>query len=194
MEEKNNHTQTRPPRPNVQAEPQYEMAVSELADSEVENPVYLIREQKVMLEKDVARLYEVETRALIRAVRRHIALFPVDFMFKLTAEEYAAVQKQAIVEQNMHRNRSTPYAFTEGGVAMTAQILNSARALQVNVAILRDFVRLRRLCGSNLELADKLDAMDAKYDQQFKRIASALEAMQSQVQPPPERRIGFYAH
>lgn len=177
----------------VQKEKDYEMAVSRLANTDIESPVYLIRGQKVMLEQDVARLYEVETRTLIRAVRRHVENFPVDFLFKLTPEEFKALQSQKAQEEHFDRNHSTPYAFTEAGVAMVSQVLNSARALQVNVAIIRDFVRLRKLCGGNLQLSDKLDAMNARYDQQLKNILGAIEALQGQMKPT-DRRVGFYVH
>lgn len=168
-------------------------SASSLASLPVESVLYLIRDQKVMLEHDVARLYEVETRTLVRAVRRNIEHFPVDFLFKLTPEEFEQLQaKTPSGSPSYERNRSTPYAFTEAGVAMVSQVLNSARALQVNVAIIRDFVKLRRLCGSNVEMSDKLDAMHARYDQQLKRILDVLEQMQSQLKPAPNRHIGFH--
>lgn len=156
-----------------------------------ETPVYLIRERKVILDEDVARLYEVESRVLIRAVRREIERFPVDFLFKLTLDEFRTLQRQASTPAYMGRNKSAPYAFTEAGLIMAAQVLNSAKAIQMNLEIVRNFVRLSKLCGQDVDVSDKIEHLELKYDQQFQKLFKAIETMQSGIRPPLERQIGF---
>lgn len=171
--------------------PEADMSVTRLAQPDIDLPVYQIRGQKVMLEQDVAQLYEVETATLLRSVRRNIQDFPTDFLFRLSEQEYDALQKEAPGEgDQVHRNKSTPYAFTEMGVAMVSQVLNSARAHQINVSIIRDFVKLRKLCGSHIDLADKLDAIDAKYDKHFQKLFLAIQSLQNDKQS--DRQVGFY--
>lgn len=156
-----------------------------------EAPIYLIRGQKVILDEDVARIYEVETRTLIRTVRREIQRFPVDFLFKLTGEEFKQLRDQAPDGMTFVRNKSTPYAFTEEGVLMAAQVLHSYKAIHMNIEIVRNFVRLSKLCGSDVDVSKKIEHLELKYDQQFQKLFKALESMQSGLKPPVERHIGF---
>ncbi len=154
--------------------------------------ILLIRGQKVMLDGDLAELYEVEIRALNQAVKRNIERFPEDFMFQLTAEEAARLRSQFVTlkaGRGEHR-KYLPHAFTEQGVAMLSSVLRSQRAIHVNIEIMRAFVRLREMLASNAELARKLAALERKYDAQFKVVFDAIRELMA----PPEskrRRIGF---
>ena len=156
----------------------------------VEGKILLIRGQKVMLDRDLAQLYDVETRALNQAVKRNIKRFPEDFMFQLKNSEAEQLVSQNVIPHKKYFGGSLPYAFTEQGVAMLSSVLNSERAVQVNIAIMRAFVKLREMIATNKELARKLDALEKKYDAQFKVVFDAIR----QLMTPPEpkrRRIGF---
>jgi hypothetical protein len=158
----------------------------------VEQAIYIIRGEKVMLDRDLAELYEVPTKALNQAVRRNSERFPADFMFQLTAKEVAKLNRSQIVTGSQkHRDpRSTPYAFTELGVAMLSSVLRSKRAITVNIEIMRAFVKLRELFASNNELTRRLDELESKYDKQFKLVFDAIR----QLMTPPLRgakAIGF---
>jgi hypothetical protein len=159
----------------------------------IERSILLIRGQKVMLDSDLASLYGVETRALVQAVQRNLDRFPDDFMFQLTRDEFDDLRSQTVTSSpGWGGRRYPPYAFTEQGVAMLSSVLRSKRAVQVNVEIMRAFVRLRRLLAEHAELARKLDALEKKYDAQFKVVFDAIRELMTP--PPPERRrIGFRA-
>lgn len=162
----------------------------------IERAILLIRGQKVMLDADLAALYGVATRVLVQAVKRNLSRFPDDFMFQLTAEEFAALRSQSVIS-NANRPRGgrryAPYAFTEQGVAMLSSVLRSKRAIQVNIEIMRAFVRLRQMLTSRADLARKLDALERKYDAQFKVVFDAIrELMRPPVRKP--RPIGFRTH
>lgn len=158
----------------------------------IETAILLIRGQKVMLDADLAALYEVETRVLIQAVKRNAERFPGDFMFELTQEEFDGLRSQSVISKSEGRGgrRYLPYAFTEQGVAMLSSVLHSERAVYVNIEIMRAFVRLRQVLSSNVELARKLKALEKKYDAQFKVVFDAIRQLMT---PPerPRRRIGF---
>ena len=169
--------------------------------------VHLVRGEKVLLDADLAALYDVPTKALNQAVKRNLDRFPADFMFQLTAAEWAALRSQTVTASTPASERRSqtvtasrrnigapPYAFTEQGVAMLSSVLRSQRAVEVNIAIMRTFVQLRRLMDSNRDLARKIEAMEKKYDEQFAVVFDAIkqliaedEARKSQ----PKRRIGF---
>ena len=158
----------------------------------IERRILLIRGHKVMLDSHLAELYEVPTRALNQAVKRNIDRFPEDFMFRLTTEE--ANRSQFVTGSQKHRDpRSLPYAFTEQGVAMLSSVLKSARAVQVNIAIMRAFVRLRQILATHKELAEKLTEMERKYDKQFKVVFEILRQLMETPPDPPKRPIGFAA-
>ncbi|MDD2684695.1 MAG: ORF6N domain-containing protein [Gallionella sp.] len=163
--------------------------------AQIESKMFLIRSQKVMLDEDLAALYEVETKALNRAVKRNLDRFPADFMFQLTAEEFASLRFQygTSNEKSAVRGgrRYAPYAFTEQGVAMLSSVLHSERAIQVNIEIMRTFVRLRQMLGSNVELARKLNAMEKKYDVRFKAVFEAIHELMSPPEHKKKRPIGF---
>jgi hypothetical protein len=159
----------------------------------IERAILVIRGQRVMLDADLAVLYEVSTKRLGEQVRRNVQRFPADFMFRLTAAE-ARVLRSQFATSSLGRGwggrRYIPYAFTEHGVAMLSSVLRSPRAIQVNIAIMRAFVRLRGLLASNETLARKLDELEKRYDAQFKVVFDAIRQLMSP--PAGERRaIGF---
>jgi len=158
----------------------------------IEKAIYLIRGEKVMLDRDLAKLYGVSTGALNQAVRRNRERFPEDFMFQLTSAEVAQLNlSQIVIGSEKHRDpRLRPYAFTEQGVAMLSSVLRSKRAITVNVEIMRAFVKLRQILTSNAELSRRLDELESKYDQQFKVVFDAIR--QLMATPVRNRReIGF---
>lgn len=155
--------------------------------------ILLIRGQKVMLDNDLADLYQVEIKVLNQAVKRNIARFPDDFMFQLTAGETAHLRSQFVTlktGRGQHR-KYLPYAFTEQGVAMLSSVLRSDRAIHVNIEIMRAFVRLRQMLASNAELARKLAALERKYDAQFKVVFDAIRELMTPPVPKKKRPIGF---
>jgi len=157
----------------------------------IERAIYLIRGQKVMLDRDLAALYGVETRALKQAVKRNEARFPSDFMFVLSDEELSKWRSQ-FVTSNADRMglRHAPMAFTEQCVAMLSSVMNSERAIAVNIAIMRTFVKLRQMLDSHDKLAKKLAGLEAKYDEQFRVVFEVLNELMAA--PAPKRRpIGF---
>jgi phage regulator Rha-like protein len=158
----------------------------------IERAIIVVRGEKVMLDSELAEIYGVETRILNQAVRRNINRFPLDFMFQLTVAEEESLRSQ-IVTSNEGRGgrRYLPYAFTEHGALMLANVLNSERAAQTSVQVVRAFVKLRQMLASNAELARKLAAMEKKYDAQFKVVFDAIRQLMS---PPekPKREIGFH--
>ena len=136
----------------------------------IEKAIYLIRNEKVMLDRDLAVLYGVTTKAFNQAVKRHKDRFPSDFIFQLTVEEAQALRSrsQSVTLKRGQNIKYWPYAFTEHGILMLSSVLSSERAVQVNIEIMRTFVRLRLLLASNAELAKKLEELELKYDHQFK--------------------------
>jgi len=162
----------------------------------IERAILLIRGHKVMLDSDLASLYGVETKALVRAVKRNMERFPADFMFQLSPEEFERLRRQfgaSNVAQGRGGRRYAPYAFTEQGVAMLSGVLRSPRAVAVNVEIMRAFVRLRQMLASHADLARKLDALEKKYDAQFKIVFDAIRQLMAPPEPKPRQRIGFHA-
>jgi phage regulator Rha-like protein len=156
----------------------------------IERKILLIRGEKVMLDSDLAELYGVEVKHLKRQVRRNIDRFPADFMIQLVKEEYESLRRHSGTLKRGEHSKYLPYAFTEQGVAMLSSILNSERAVKVNIEIMRAFVRLRQMLASNAELSRKLDALEKKYDAQFKVVFDAIREL---MKPPekPKRKIGL---
>ncbi len=140
-----------------------------------------------MLDDDLARMYEVETKKFIQAVKRNIDRFPDDFMFQLDLNEFELLRKQ---KKEWGGRRYLPYAFTEQGVAMLSSVLKSKRAIQVNIEIMRAFVKLRQLLKSHVELARKLDTIEKKYDVQFKIVFDAIRKLMTEPEGKT-RPIGF---
>jgi hypothetical protein len=161
---------------------------------EIMSKILVLRGCRVLLDSELASLYKVETKALDRAVRRNIARFPADFMFQLTPEESDLLRSQigALKTGRGAHRKYAPYVFTEQGVAMLSSVLRSDRAVHVNIEIMRAFVRLRLLISSRKDLADKLIALEMKYDRQFKVVFDAIRGLMHE--PETERRgIGFTA-
>jgi hypothetical protein len=157
----------------------------------VEPKILLLRGERIMLDADLAALYEVETRSLVQAVKRSRERFPADFMFQLTDAEATVLRSQSGISSTGHGGRRyAPYAFTEHGVAMLSSVLRSDRAVQVNIEVVRAFVRLRAMLATNADLARKLATLEKKYDAQFKIVFDAIR----QLMLPPakaKRPIGF---
>lgn len=166
--------------------------MTKLTTSAIEQIIYLVRGHKVMLDEDLARLYEVETRILIRAVQRNLERFPEDFMFQLSYQEVTTLRSQiGISKEGRGGRRTLPYMFTEQGVSMLSAVLNSPRAISVSIEIVRTFIRLRNLLIANEELAQKLAALERKYDYQFKVVFDAIREIMTPAIPAKKRRIGF---
>jgi ORF6N domain len=159
----------------------------------IDTRIFMMRGQKIMVDSDLADLYRVATKVFNQAVRRNLNRFPKDFMFRLTAKEMKILRSQ-IVTSSWGGRRTLPYAFTEQGVAMLSSVLNSERAVQVNIAIMRAFVKLREILTTHRELAEKIAELESKYRQHDDKIQDVFEAIRELLEPPqvsPKRRIGF---
>ena len=161
----------------------------------IEKKIYLIRGLKVMLDSDLAKLYGVSVKVLNQGVKRNISRFPEDFMFQLTKEEYDSLRSQIVTlktGRGKHR-KYLPYVFTEQGVAMLSSVLHSERAIQVNIAIMRAFVKLRQILSTHKEIAYKLTELERKVEKHDKEIKAIFDAIRQLMRPPekPQRRIGF---
>ena len=160
----------------------------------VKSKIYLIRGQKVLLDSDLASLYEVTTANLNKAVKRNIDRFPEDFMFQLAETEISNLIFQTGTSSSGHGGRrKRPYAFTEQGIAMLSSVLRSERAVQVNIAIMRSFVQMRELAASNRELARKIDELEKKHALHDKQFVAVFDAIRQMMVPVEEkgRKIGF---
>ena len=157
----------------------------------IESKIFIIRGKKVMLDRDLAILYSVETRALNQAVKRNIERFPSDFMFQLSPDEAKELSRSQIVILKRGQNiKYLPYAFTENGVAMLSSVLNSKRAIQVNIQIMRTFTKIRGMFATHKELKQNIEEMEKKYDYQFKVVFDAIKQL---ISPPETKKgkIGF---
>ena len=156
----------------------------------IENKIFFLRGNKVMLDKDLAKLYDVETRILNKAVTRNFDRFPEDFCFQLTKEEFRGLMFHFGTSKR-GGTRKLPRAFTEHGILMLSSVLNSKRAIQVNIQIMRTFTKLRELMASHKELIQKIEEIEKKYDYQFKMV---FEAIKKLLDPPekPKNPIGFH--
>ena len=161
-----------------------------ISSERLERSILLIRGEKVMLDSDLADLYEVEVKQIKRQVRRNIDRFPEDFMFELSKQEYGSLRRQFGTLKRGEHSKYLPYAFTEQGVAMLSTVLKSKRAVRVNIEIMRAFVRLRELLATHKDLARKLEALERKYDAQFKIVFDAIRHLMTPPEPK-KRKIGF---
>ena len=155
----------------------------------IEGKILLIRSKKVMLDRDLAVLYGVETKYLKQQVKRNVERFPDDFMFRLTRDEFNNLRSQ-IATSSWGGTRYLPYVFTELGVAMLSSVLHSKQAIQVNIQIMRAFTKLREMILSHKELRRKIEAMEKKYDYQFKVVFDAINKLLEQPEKP-KGKIGF---
>jgi len=156
--------------------------------------IYLIRRHKVMIDKELAELYGVQTKVLNQAVKRNIKRFPADFMLRLSIVEKDELVTNRDRFKQLKHSTVPPYAFTEQGVAMLSTVLNSERAIQVNIAIMRAFVKLRQVLSTNKELAHKLKELEQKTEKHDTEIQAIFEAIRQLMKPPEQskRRIGFH--
>jgi phage regulator Rha-like protein len=166
-----------------------------IPDERIEKTILLIRGQKVIIDADLAELYGVETKRLKRAVRRNINRFPKDFMFQLTKEEYRLLRSQFGTLKRGAHSKYPPMAFTEQGVAMLSSVLNSDRAIEVNIAIMRAFVQLRKTLDSHAELARKLADLEKRFESHDEQIQAIFEAIRQLMAPTDKKvkKIGFTA-
>jgi len=156
----------------------------------IEQRIFLVRGQKVMLDSHLAALYNVATKNLNKGVKRNIGRFPLDFMFRLTVAEYDSLRFQIGTLKRGQHSKYRPLVFTEQGVAMLSSVLRSKRAAQVNISIMRAFVRLRELLSTHKDLALRLDELEGRYDSQFKMVFDAIRKMMDKPEPS-KKRIGF---
>ncbi len=156
----------------------------------IESKILLLRDKRVILDRDLAILYGVETRGLNQAVKRNITRFPSDFMFQLTNQEVKSLRSQIVILQENQHLKYKPYAFTEHGILMLSSVLNSERAVQVNIQIMRTFTKMRGMLMNYKEIKQKIENMEQKYDYQFKVV---FETIRQLLEPPdkPEKKIGF---
>jgi len=160
----------------------------------IEQKIFLLRGQKVMLSSHLAGLYGVRVKVLIQAVKRNIERFPEDFMFQLSDNEFAILKSQIVTSRWGGVRRANPYAFTEQGVAMLSSVLRSKRAIQVNIAIMRAFVKLRQILSTHKELVHKLRELERRITKHEVEIQDIFGALRRLMAPPeePKRRIGFH--
>jgi len=163
-----------------------------VAVERIARAIHRLRGHNVMLDSDLAALYDVQVKVLNQAVKRNRTRFPPDFMFRLTVHEAESLRSQIVTAKPRRGGRRTaPYAFTEQGVAMLSSVLRGSRAVRVNIAIMRAFIRLRVMLASNADLARKLDALEKKYDARFEIVFQAIRDLMTPV-PAPRKRIGFH--
>jgi len=161
----------------------------------VASAIHWIRGEKVILDRDLAVLYGIETRALKQAVRRNVERFPDDFMFQLTDEEIETMVSQNVIPGKSTFGGALPMVFTEQGVAMLSSVLRSPQAVQVNIAIMRTFVKLRGIMGNNQELAAKINALEESYDEQFTLVFEAIKTLIDSAEDFPDSNkpsMGFH--
>jgi DNA-binding PadR family transcriptional regulator len=168
---------------------------SQVLIASIDRRIYIIRGQKVMLDADLAQLYNVPTSRLNEQVKRNRGRFPADFMFQLHSDEVEILISQNAISSSGHGGRRKPtYAFTEQGVAMLSSVLRSDRAVRVNIAIMRAFVKLREIIATHRELADKIGELEKKFQRHDRQIEAVFDAIRELLQPStpiPKRRIGF---
>lgn len=164
-----------------------------LAASAVDGQIHIIRGQRVMVSTQLADLYQVEPKVLVQSVKRNTTRFPSDFMFQLSTEEFENLKSQFVTSSHGGIRRALPYAFTEQGVAMLSSVLNSPRAIQVNIAIMRAFVKMRESAMAHKDLLVQLNAMEKKYDSQFQVVFTAIKKLMEPLPVKPKKRIGFRA-
>lgn len=165
-------------------------AGTSIAPDRVLDLIIFVRGQKVILDNELASLYGVATKVLVQAVKRNRARFPADFMFRLSKREFENLRSQNVTSSLHGGRRTAPYAFTEQGVAMLSSVLRSARAVRVNIEIMRAFVRLRRMASEHHDLARRLDELEDRYDAQFKVVFDAIRTLIDQ-DSKPRKRVGF---
>src|SRR6266571_2861461 len=160
------------------------------AREQILHSIFVIRAQKVILDHDLAALYEVPTKVLIQAMKRNGSRFPSDFMFRLSPREFKNLRSQIVTSSLWGGRRTAPYAFTEQGVAMLSSVLRSRRAIAVNVEVMRAFVRLREMIAEYAQLRRRIDELEQRTDGQFEVVFDAIRALMDS-ETKPRRRIGY---
>lgn len=155
----------------------------------IQSKIVLIRGVKVLLDRNLAEMYVVETRVLKQQVRRNSSRFPIDFMFELTEDEVELLVSQNVIPGKSTLGGAKPMAFTEQGIAMLSSVLRSPRAVQVNIAVMRAFVEMRKVLSTHKELKEKIEAMEKKYDKNFRVVFAAIKELMNPE--PPEKKIKF---
>jgi len=170
-------------------------ALPSVLEDRIENKIFVIRGQRVMMDRDLAELYQVSTKRLNEQVRRNRKRFPIHFMFRLSKEENNSLRSQNATLNRGQHSKYFPHVFTEHGVTMLASVLNSDQAIQVNIQIIEAFIRLRGILNEHQELRKKIISMEQKYDQQFQEVFLAIRKL---IEPPkilkPKKEIGFHTH
>ncbi|MBU1076221.1 MAG: ORF6N domain-containing protein [Spirochaetes bacterium] len=164
-----------------------------IEQSDIASKIYIIRCKKIMLDLDLALLYGVQTKRLKEQVRRNLKRFPIDFMFEITKDEYSSLRSQiaTLKDGRGRHSKYLPMAFTEQGIAMLSSVLNSDKAIQVNIQIMRTFTKLRELILSNKGLKKKIDELEKKYDKQFQIVFEAIRQLLEPPKPGKKYKIGF---
>ncbi|MCH7732788.1 MAG: ORF6N domain-containing protein [Candidatus Marinimicrobia bacterium] len=157
----------------------------------IQGRILLIRNEKVILDRDLAELYGIETRVLKQQVRRNLDRFPIDFMFEMAEDEIEILVSQNVIPSKSTLGGAKPMAFTEQGVAMLSSVLRSPGAVQVNIAIMRAFVQMRKILSTHKELKGKIEAMEKKYDKNFRVVFAAIKELMEPIPPKKEIKIGF---
>lgn len=171
--------------------PQSDTSIPSLRPDDIHQRILIVRGFRVMLDADLAELYDIPTKVFNQAIQRNMDRFPEDFMFQLTETEFAGLRSQLVTSKKGRGGRRyLPYVFTEQGVAMLSGVLNSHRAVQANIAIMRAFVRMRETMASHRELSERLNALEKTYDARLRVVFEAIRAL---MEPPKKqrRRIGF---
>ena len=161
----------------------------------IASKIYVIRGLKVLLDRDLSILYEVETKALNQAVKRNISRFPEDFMFQLSKEEVHHLRSQFVTANISMKSRELPYVFTENGIAMLSSVLNNEKSIEINILIMRVFTKLRNMLASNEDLRQKVNELERKQvktDEDIAMLISAVNMLLEPQQEPSTKRIGFY--
>ena len=162
-----------------------------IPDEIITNKIYLIREQKVMLDRDLAELYGVETRRLKEQVRRNINRFPESFMFELTSEEHKSLRSQFATLKRGRHSKYPPFVFTEHGILMLSSVLNSETAIKMSVQIVESFVQLRKLANNYDEIMNKINQMESRNNEQFSEIYEVLQRLLSKPEEKPRTKVGY---
>ncbi len=157
----------------------------------IQGRILLIRNEKVILDRDLAEMYGIETRVLKQQVRRNLDRFPIDFMFEMAEDEIEILVSQNVIPSKSTLGGAKPMAFTEQGVAMLSSVLRSPGAVQVNIAIMRAFVQMRKILSTHKELKGKIEAMEKKYDKNFRVVFAAIKELMEPIPPKKEIKIGF---
>lgn len=157
----------------------------------IDRHIYVIRDHRVMLDRDLAELYDVKAIALRQQVKRNVERFPEDFMFQLTDQEVDALVSQNVIPDRRSLGGSLPYVFTQEGVAMLSSVLRSEKAIQVNITIMRAFVRMREIMIAHKDLSHRLDEMECKYDSHFKTVFDAIRQLMMPPDPAKKNPIGY---